>query len=227
MPTATNRYRIAAACGIALIVVVISGEVAVSLQQVVIIDRQILGWCAASRTGARDQFFMLVSWAGSSFFLLPLILAQSVMFLLRKHAREALFVTCSCVGAGALNHAMKQLIARPRPDLFPAVIDMPSGFSFPSSHAVQITACVLTQLLLLKLPTQVRYVSTSHGIAGLLILVVCFSRVYLQVHYPSDVAAGFLTALFWVTGLAALMLPDDQLRSTRVTGWMFEKGTHV
>jgi undecaprenyl-diphosphatase len=62
------------------------------------------------------------------------------------------------------------------------------------------------------------------AVGGLLILVVCFSRLYLQVHYPTDVAAGFLVALFWVFGLEALMLPPDQTLSISLRGCRIWKG---
>jgi undecaprenyl-diphosphatase len=204
------KYKIAVACWIALLIVLISGEFAIRLEPVVRLDRQILEWLAASRTVALDRIFMNVSWAGSSFFLVPLIFVFAVILTIRKHILEAIFLICSFVGAGAINNLAKSVIARPRPNLFPAVFDIPAGFSFPSTHSVQITAFVLALLLVLKVTTGARWFILSIVLGGSLIVLVCLSRLYLQVHYPTDVVAGFLTALFWVVGLAALMLPDRQ-----------------
>jgi len=210
MPRRAYKYKIAVACWIALLIALISGEFAIRLEPVVQLDRQILEWLAASRTVALDHLFWNVSWAGSSFFLVPLIFVCAVILTIRKHILEAIFLICSFVGAGAINNLAKSVIARPRPNLFPAVFGIPAGFSFPSTHSVQITAFVLALLLVLKVTTGARWFILSIVLGGSLIMLVCLSRLYLQVHYPTDVVAGFLTALFWDVGLAALMLPGRQ-----------------
>jgi undecaprenyl-diphosphatase len=129
------------------------------------------------------------------------------MYSIRKKNREALFLVGACVGGSILNSAAKFVIMRPRPAIFPALIDLPAGFSFPSSHAAQITIFVLAELLLLRASTTGRWFVLLNIAGGILIVLVCISRLYLHVHYPTDVVAGFLTALFWVGGLAAVMLP--------------------
>ena len=119
----------------------------------------------------------------------------------------------ACVGGSMLNSAAKFVIMRPRPAIFPALIDLPAGFSFPSAHAAQITAFVLAELLLLRASTRGRWFVLFNIAGGILILLVCCSRLYLQVHYPTDVVTGFLTALLWVIGLAAVMLTDHDKRT--------------
>ncbi|MEI6705072.1 MAG: phosphatase PAP2 family protein [Deltaproteobacteria bacterium] len=195
-----------------MLIVLISGACAIHLESIVRLDRMILEWFATCRSLACDQFFAYVSWAGSSLILLPVILAQAVILTIRTHIQNALFLVGSFVGASTLNNIFKLVIARPRPDLFPALSDLPAGFSFPSSHAVQITAFVLAELLLLNITTGARWFFLLNMVSGGLILLVCISRMYLQVHYPTDVVAGFLIALFWVFGLATLMLPDHNKR---------------
>lgn len=206
-------YKTAFFCGIAMLTVLVSGAWAIHLEPIERLDRLILEWLATSRTVGLDQFFSYVSWAGSSFILLPVILAQALLFIVRKKNREALFLVGACVAGSMLNSAAKFVIMRPRPDLFPALIELPAGFSFPSSHAVQITAFVLAELLLLRASTRVRWFVLFNIAGGILIVLVCISRLYLHVHYPTDVVAGFLTALFWVVGLAAVMLPDRNKRA--------------
>ncbi len=201
------NYKTAFFCGIAMLTVLVTGAWAIHLEPIERLDRMILEWFATSRTIGRDQFFSYVSWAGSSFILLPVILAQTFMCSIRKKFREALFLVGACVGGSMLNSAAKFVIMRPRPIIFPALIDLPAGFSFPSSHAVQITAFVLAELLLLRASTRLQWFVLLNIAGGILIVLVCLSRLYLHVHYPTDVVAGFLTALFWVGGLAAVMLP--------------------
>jgi undecaprenyl-diphosphatase len=209
----TINYKVTLFCGIALLAVIISGVYAIQLESIMRLDRLILEWFATSRTVELDQLFVYVTWVGSSFILLPIILAQAFILNVRKNTRDALFLLGSYCGASMLSIAVKLAVMRPRPALFPALIDIPAGFSFPSSHAVQITVFVLTELLLLNVTTRGRWFVLLNIAGGILIVLVCISRLYLQVHYPTDVVAGFLTALFWGVGLAAVMRTDYNKRA--------------
>ena len=166
MTLRANKYKIAFACWIAVLIVLISGVFVIRFEPIVRLDRHILEWLAVSRTVALDLFFTYVSCAGSIFFLLPLILALAVILTIRNHIPEAIFLICSLVGASVIGNVAKLIIARPRPNLFPAVIDIPAGFSFPSSHSVQITAFVLAVLLVLKVMTEARWLILSNVLGG-------------------------------------------------------------
>jgi len=203
-----NKYKVTFFCGIALLTVLMAGAWAIHLEPVERLDRMILEWFTTRRTVELDQLFSNVTWAGSSFILLPAILVQAFILMTRKKVRDALFLVGSLVGASALNNISKLVIARPRPELFPSLIDLPAGFSFPSSHASQITVFVLAELLLLKVSVGSKSFILLTIAGVVLIVLVCLSRLYLQVHYPTDVVAGFLTSLLWIAGLVALMLPD-------------------
>jgi len=205
-----NKYKVTFFCGIALLTILMAGARANHLEPVERLDRMILEWFNTRRTEELDQLFSNVTWAGSSFILLPAILVQAFILMTRKKVRDALFLVGSLVGASALNNIFKLVIARPRPELFPSLISLPAGFSYPSSHASQITVFVLAELVLLKVSMGSKSFILFTIAGGVLILLVCLSRLYLQVHYPTDVVAGFLTSFFWIAGLAALMLPDRQ-----------------
>jgi membrane-associated phospholipid phosphatase len=224
MSNSAYNCKVAAYCWIAMLFVLAAGAFAIRLEPVARLDREILEWLAAGRTVELDRIFTYVSRAGSSFFLLPLIFVIAFLISIRNHVQEGIFLVSSFFGISALNNLFKHVVARPRPDLFPAGIDMPAGFSFPISHSVQITAFVLSLLIVLKALAGARWFSLSKAVGALLVLLVCLSRIYLQVHYPTDVAAGLLTGLFWVFGLAALMLPDDQGRAISLRGRRIGKG---
>jgi undecaprenyl-diphosphatase len=224
MSNTEYNCKLAVACWIAMLFVVAAGALAIRLEPVARLDRELLEWLAAGRTAELDRFFKLVSRAGSSFILLPLIFVIAFYISIRNHVQEGIFLIGSFFGISVLNTLFKHLIARPRPEIFPTVDEMPGSFSFPSAHAVHITAFVISLLMLLNVSPRARCFIPSMGVGALLIFLVCLSRLYLQVHYPTDVAAGFLTGLFWVFGLAALMLPDDQTRPGPLRGWRIEKG---
>jgi membrane-associated phospholipid phosphatase len=219
-----HKYKIATACLAGMFIVIISGKYLIRIESIAQLDRQILEWFAACRMDALDRVFAFVTLAGSRFFLLPLILALSGVLMIRKHVREAVFVAGSFVGASVFNNMVKFFIARPRPDHFTAVIEFPPGFSFPSSHSVQITVFVLAMLFVFKHSLGARWFLFSTVFGSLLIVLVGLSRIYLQVHYPTDVIAGILLGLFWVSGLAIFFLPNQPDLTIHSQSWKFHRG---
>jgi undecaprenyl-diphosphatase len=111
--------------------------------------------------------------------------------------RVLAFLPLALLGATALAQAAKVLVARPRPDLFPALVAMPADASFPSAHAMQATAFALAWLL----RPGARPGPLAAAVAVLLVLAVAGSRVYLQVHFPTDVLFGMTAAALWVVAL--------------------------
>lgn len=219
-----NKYKITFFCGIALLTILMTGAWAIHYEPVEKLDRMILEWFNSRRTAGLDQLFSNVTWAGSSFILLPAILVQACILIARKNIRDAIFLVVSVVGAGALSSICKFVIARPRPDIFSSLISLPPGFSFPSSHAAQITVFVLAELVLLKVLVGSKSFILLTIAGGVLIVLVCLSRLYLQVHYPTDVVAGFLTSIFWVAALAVLILSDRQSLATSPLSGCSKKG---
>ena len=104
------------------------------------------------------------------------------------------------LGAAVLGHLAKLMVVRPRPDLFPVWTALPADWSYPSAHAMQITAAALALALVCARRRALWAVPL-----WMVVLLVGLSRLYLQVHFPSDVLAGTLAAAFWAAGLHAWM----------------------
>ncbi|HOV43556.1 MAG TPA: phosphatase PAP2 family protein [Syntrophothermus lipocalidus] len=117
--------------------------------------------------------------------------------LTRKRSFEALTVVLVLAGAGMTNEVLKNVFHRIRPELAPLV--PAPGYSFPSGHAMMSTAFYgfLAYLVFRHSSSPVTRWAFS-CLAALLVLAIGFSRVYLGVHYPSDVLAGFAAGGFWL-----------------------------
>jgi undecaprenyl-diphosphatase len=167
------------------------------------IDRTFLDWLLSHRQPVLDRFFSLITWAGSLYLLLPLTAALSAWLFRHRQAREGLLITLSLAGASLITHAAKWLAARPRPLAEVPLVPTPLDWSFPSAHTTQITAFTLS-LMVIKTRFWPHYNGASALCALLLVAFVGLSRLYLQVHFLSDVIMGALVAVFWVLGLICL-----------------------
>ena len=113
----------------------------------------------------------------------------------KRHA--AWFVLATVLGGAALNSLLKLGFARPRPDIVTPLTKVLT-LSFPSGHAALSTVCYLTLGVLLA-QTQASRALRVYFIATamLLTLLVGLSRIYLGVHYPTDVLAGWCFGIAW------------------------------
>ena len=134
---------------------------------------------------------------GSATVLGLTVLAVAGFLLLQGLWRRALFVTLASSGGWFINGALKQLFQRPRPDVVPHLREVMT-MSFPSGHALQSAVVYLT-LGALSMHIAERRVTKLYcmSVAMLATALVGASRVYLGVHYPTDVLAGWLIGLSW------------------------------
>lgn len=134
---------------------------------------------------------------GGTAVLVMLTLAVLGFLLLSRRWGAALFVSLSMLGGTLLSNAMKHFFDRDRPDLVPHAVEVSSA-SFPSGHAMLSAVAYLTLgALLAEVLPQGRYRVYLLGWALFLTLLVGTSRVYLGVHWPTDVLAGWCLGAAW------------------------------
>lgn len=168
-------------------------------------DAELLTQLQAWRTPTLDGFFAAVTWAGSLYLLLPWALLLAVIDKHEGDIYRRCFVALALLSHWPVIHAAKLLVARPRPSLFEPLIALPSDGSFPSAHAAQITAFACACLL-----RPARRPSPLVAIALIVtVLTVALSRLYLQVHYPSDVLFALGATLLWVLALRYAVIARD------------------
>ena len=147
-----------------------------------------------------DAAFGALTWLGSLFVTFPAALAIAWWQGKTLSLRAAAFMPVALASAALLSHLSKLAVERPRPDLFQALISLPSDASFPSGHAIHATAFATAWILRPGARTRAAEILAL----GLLVLLVGASRLYLQVHFPSDVAFGIAVAALWVLALRCL-----------------------
>ena len=130
--------------------------------------------------------------------VLGLAVAAIVGFLLLQGMhRTALFVLAASIGGWLLNNVLKLAFARPRPAIVPHLREVMT-LSFPSGHAMTSAAVYLTLGAMLMRISERRVTKIyCMGVAMLATVLIGASRVYLGVHYPTDVLAGWLIGLSW------------------------------
>jgi undecaprenyl-diphosphatase len=134
---------------------------------------------------------------GSPTVLGLVVIAVTGYLLLHRLYRTGAFVFIASCGGWLLNWALKLVFERPRPSLVPHLREV-STFSFPSGHALTSAAVYLTLGTLLMRLAQNRLAKFyCIAIAMLATLLVGATRVFLGVHYPTDVLAGWLIGLSW------------------------------
>jgi membrane-associated phospholipid phosphatase len=160
-------------------------------------DNQILLFAATHRSDGLDGFFRAATWLGSLYLLAPLaVLIAGVLLSLHKRW-EAGLLLIGFGGATLWVHLAKILLDRPRPDLVQPLIALPTDASFPSAHTMQIVAFALCMVLIIR-RTLPEWQFAAMMVAFVLVVVVGASRVYLQVHFPSDVLGGVAFGIAWV-----------------------------
>lgn len=145
------------------------------------------------------QVMEVVTFFGGSVWTVGVSVVGTAILTWRRMWRDALVLLTSVMGAALLVAVLKVLVQRPRPDFIEPLIHA-GGYSFPSGHATTGTALYLT-LGLLASGWVKRWEIRIYILLGSLavIAVIGFSRLYLGVHYVSDVLAGFALGAFWVT----------------------------
>lgn len=138
------------------------------------------------------------SFVGSTIALTIGTIIVVVRFAMRNLGREAKLFAITMIGAGMLNITLKLAFKRARPEPF-FNLSLPETYSFPSGHS--LTSAVFFGALAAILTARIKSKRVRAAIwvvSTLMFLTIGFSRIYLGVHYTTDVIAGFVAALIWI-----------------------------
>lgn len=183
--------------GGALMVFALLAEDLLTNDPIVEVDQRLETTLQDHRTAALTVASRIASTAGSELVLVPLAILLVAYLLWRRRPFDALLVAAASLGAELITVALKEVFARDRP-LLPDPLAMESSASFPSGHAsVSLALYGALALLLAEHTSNAR--RAAYAIVALaLVVAIGFSRLYLGVHFLSDVLAGYSAGLFWL-----------------------------
>ena len=163
----------------------------------------------STRNNTGLEAFNLVTYLGGLGCLAAAIVA-AIALLRARRALDATLVAVVFVGAEALNRVLKVAFHRPRPELGLVQLDT---YSYPSGHAMSAAAVYATiAYLLWQTTTSWRARAAITLAAAAIITLVSFSRLYLGVHYLSDVLGGITAGATWAALSIALLILCRQAR---------------
>ena len=161
-----------------------------------------------------DLFFTTITWLGSLYLLLPLSLLLCFVLLWTGKSGHVILIVLNMSVTILSVHVAKLMFRRPRPSTTDLLVAMPSDWSFPSAHTAQATAFFMSAALIAFQVLPPDWANLFALLSLLLVGIVGYSRIYLQVHYVSDVLAGMFLAAFIVSViyLIILVLPWAQTK---------------
>jgi undecaprenyl-diphosphatase len=167
------------------------------------IDRNTPAWL--------DTPMLAVTAMGYYYLVIPILLVSVGLFLRYGRRLSALLLTVATCGSMLLTTVLKIVFERARPELVDSGYTA-TFYSFPSGHATVAVGFygTLTLLVAYNLRGLARWTVVAVGVA--LILLIGFSRLYLGVHYPTDILAGYLSALLWISTVGTVLFTLHRLR---------------
>jgi undecaprenyl-diphosphatase len=163
-------------------------------------DERVLLWMNAHASPKLDVLALEVTALGSGMVVWMTLLVASVFLWLSGHRYSVALLWIAFLGSTLLNSALKAGFDRPRPDLFEWRVVHAGQSSFPSGHTMTGTVVYATlAYLVTRLEPSRRLRRFTMLVALVVVVMVGASRLYLGVHYPSDVLAGFVAGLAWAT----------------------------
>jgi len=162
-------------------------------------DASVRAWVHGFASPSLTMLMRFCSALGSPL-LIAGVLISCALFLWLRWKRAALWMAIAMAGALVLDLTLKSGFQRARPEPFFGAA--PHSFSFPSGHSL-FSFCfylVLAGLVSVRIPSQGLRILVWVT-AGILVAAIGLSRIYLGVHYPSDVIAGYLSAAVWTTAM--------------------------
>lgn len=150
------------------------------------------------------SLFLAVTKLGSTVYLVIIGSAAGLVFLFLRWFRSVFLLILVMTGQAALHHGFKWLIARPRPAALISYREVES-YSFPSGHAV--AGLCLYGMIAWIVASRLENSAAKAGVmlaSAITISLIGMSRIYIGIHHPTDVLAGFLGGMIWLAAVISI-----------------------
>ncbi len=175
-------------------------------------DGEIIDFIQGHISGSLTAFMNGVTFFGGKTWIISAVLILSIFFFFVKRRYSVYLLVTSATGS-VLNILLKQLFQRERPDIYPLITV--EGYSFPSGHSMGSFIFYISLAVVLSKWSKSKLLdSVIILLFAILIMLIGISRIYLGVHYPSDVIAGFCAGGCWVI-ICSLALRYYEIRKAR------------
>ncbi len=177
-------------------------------------DDAVMQWIGAHRSPGIQSMMLEITALGTGTVVAMIVLVSGMFLWLNHHKHSAILLVAATLGGIVLDNLLNIGFNRPRPHAFEWGTTAMSS-SFPSGHAMSSTIVYGTVAYLAgRLQRDARSRVLTFSFAAILILLISSSRLYLGVHYPSDVLAGIVVGLAWA-GFCMVLLEVEQLYARR------------
>lgn len=163
-------------------------------------DAAILNVVRETSTPWLDTVMVAVTNLGGAPFVISGLIITLLILVLKQRKRLAVFLLFSIGGTALMNLLFKLLFQRERPTLWQHLVTE-NSYSFPSGHAM-ISSAIAFSLIAMTWHSRFRWIGIIFGI--LYMIIIGFSRLYLGVHFPSDILGGWSVSLLWVVIVHAI-----------------------
>ncbi len=161
-------------------------------------DFKIFDFLQTYVSDVNTNIMLFFTFLGTHNFLIPANIFLIIYFLfIKKHRWYSIKIPTIAISTTLMMFFLKNLFDRPRPDI--PLLSEARGLSFPSGHAMCSMAFYGLMIYIVWQKQKTPWIKwTVTILLSLLILIIGFSRIYLRVHYPTDVLAGFCVGLIWL-----------------------------
>lgn len=174
-------------------------------------DRSILLAIHSTAQPVLDRIAIAITPLGVFYGVFPISTVLAIGLLYQQKWRSLSYLLVTLLGSALINRIAKVWLHRDRPSFWDSLTPH-TDFSFPSGHAMSSMSLVAVLVILTWGTRWCKWVS---AIGGIFVLSIAWTRLYLGVHYPSDILAGWLISLSWAIGASLVIRPD--LRSSKET----------
>ena len=177
-------------------------------------DRSVMVWLHVRESPVLTTTMSALTELGGLVAVPIIAVAWAGLFWWRGRRRDAALLAAAVIGSTLLNTVLKAVFQRDRPDFWEHLV-VEDSYSFPSGHAMA-SMSLAAALVVIAWSSRWRWPAIAGG--AVYVLVVGVSRIYLGVHFPSDILAGWCVAVLWVTVVAVVLDDGSRRPGARRTG---------